>query len=83
MSAQITVEKREVEQSAVYLDGRGDVYCASCHHNSGSAYGPIERHDAGDVESGATCARCEEPVTASVEVVSGSFVVEYPPCKVF
>lgn len=77
MSAQTTIEKIEIEEIAVYIDQRGYLYCTYCYH-AGVDY-PCTRSMTIDGE----CDRCGKSGAESIEIVTGTAVIEYLPCKIF
>jgi hypothetical protein len=79
MSAQTTIETVKQERHAVFVDLCGYAYCATCYHAGIPAF-PCERADVPDDQE---CDHCESDLRLSVEIVTGSAIVEYPPCKIF
>lgn len=78
MSAQTTIEVVEQERLVAFVDVRGYQYCATCYHKG---IPPLPCVCAS--VDGAECDRCGRPMSESVEIMTGTAVVEYPPCKIF
>lgn len=78
MSAQTTIETVEQEQIVAFVDGRGYQYCAACYY-AGIPSLPCERASIDDTP----CDHCDGDMAQSVEIVTGTALVEYPPCKVY
>jgi hypothetical protein len=79
MSAQTTIETVQREQVVAFIDGRGYQYCATCYH-AGIPSLPCDR---ASVIDGDSCDYCDRDMAQSVEIVTGTSLVEYPACKIF
>jgi hypothetical protein len=79
MSAQTTIERVEQERQLAFVDTHGYQYCATCYY-AGIPSLPCER---ASVIDNTNCDRCERDMALSVEIVTGTAIVEYPPCKIF
>lgn len=77
MSAQTTIETREQEVAAVYIDTRGYLYCTYCYHEA------VDHQCERSLTVDGECDRCGRSGLESVEIVTGTAVIEYPPCKIF
>lgn len=77
MSAQTTIETVEQEAAAVYIDTLGYLYCTYCYHDG------VDRNCIRSLTVDGDCYRCGRNGHESIEIVTGTAIVEYPPCKIY
>lgn len=78
MSAQTTIETVSQDEAAVYVDGMGNLYCTYCYHAEIPSL-TCQRSSTVDGE----CYHCGRSGQESIEVVTGTAVIEHPVCKIF
>jgi hypothetical protein len=77
MSAQTTIEIVEQEENVAFVDTYGNQYCAQCY------YAEIPSLPCSRATPDNECDHCGVDMKLSIEIVTGSLLVEYPPCKIF